>query len=237
MESLIPIDSCLDTGPNAVDSLSHGGQSAQPLDSLVLLGRAREGCRDALDILFEQSRRCILAVIRRRLGKALRAHVESGDILQVTLMRAFQRIEQFEGKSFDNLVAWLAGIAKNAIRDEVDYLRRQRRSVLRTVPLDSEAEAKTGDTLFGIGRLIAQQEVERLERALSCLDAMQRNVVLWRKYEELSFREIGERLGKSPDACRMLLGRALKALGRKLGSKPAAREIRVEGAGDDGRRQ
>jgi len=33
-----------------------------------------------------------------------------------------------------------------------------------------------------------------------------------RKFEELSFKEIGERLGKSPDACRMLLARAMTAL-------------------------
>jgi DNA-directed RNA polymerase specialized sigma24 family protein len=37
-------------------------------------------------------------------------------------------------------------------------------------------------------------------------------VILLRKFEELSFAEIGERLGKSPDACRMLLARAMTAL-------------------------
>ena len=33
-----------------------------------------------------------------------------------------------------------------------------------------------------------------------------------RKFEELSFREIGARMGRSEDACRMLLARALTAL-------------------------
>ena len=37
-----------------------------------------------------------------------------------------------------------------------------------------------------------------------------------RKLEELSFAEIGERLGRSPDACRMLLARAMTALTLKL---------------------
>ena len=41
-------------------------------------------------------------------------------------------------------------------------------------------------------------------------------VILLRKYEELTFPEIGERLGKSADACRMLYARAMTALTRKI---------------------
>ena len=41
---------------------------------------------------------------------------------------------------------------------------------------------------------------------------LQRELIVLRKLEELSYREIGERMGKSPDACRMLLARAMTAL-------------------------
>jgi DNA-directed RNA polymerase specialized sigma24 family protein len=37
-----------------------------------------------------------------------------------------------------------------------------------------------------------------------------------RKFEELSFAEIGRRMGRSDDACRMLLVRAMTALTMKL---------------------
>ena len=40
----------------------------------------------------------------------------------------------------------------------------------------------------------------------------QREAIVLRKLEELSFREIGERLGRSEDASRMLFGRAMAAL-------------------------
>ena len=47
-----------------------------------------------------------------------------------------------------------------------------------------------------------------------------REVILLRKFEELSFADIARRLGKSEDACRMLLARAMTALTLKLAGTP-----------------
>ena len=63
-----------------------------------------------------------------------------------------------------------------------------------------------------ISRLVIKEEMARLERALERLDESQREVILLRKLEGLSFPEIGQKLGRSADACRMLLARALTAL-------------------------
>jgi DNA-directed RNA polymerase specialized sigma24 family protein len=41
-------------------------------------------------------------------------------------------------------------------------------------------------------------------------------VIILRSYEELSFAEIGARLGKSEDACRMLFARAMTALTMRM---------------------
>jgi RNA polymerase sigma factor (sigma-70 family) len=59
---------------------------------------------------------------------------------------------------------------------------------------------------------ILNEEALRLERAIEGLDPAHRDVILLRKFEELSFREIAGRMGRSEDACRMLLARALAAL-------------------------
>ena len=65
-------------------------------------------------------------------------------------------------------------------------------------------------------RIVLSQELERLEQALESLSEPHREVILLRKFEELSFAEIGERLGRTPDACRMLLARALTELTLKM---------------------
>lgn len=184
-------------------------------DSSVLLRRARERSRDALDSVLGECGERLLAFVRLRLGPGLRGRLESGDIVQVTLMRAFQNIEQFEGQSRRSLTAWLVAIARNIIRDEADYHHRQRRDMNRSVSLDEAGEV-AGDVRSEVGRLILKEETMRLEKALESLDPAHREVILLRKYEELGFEEIGERLGRSPDACRMLMARAMTRLTASL---------------------
>ena len=62
----------------------------------------------------------------------------------------------------------------------------------------------------------ANARTTELEAALDSLSDAHRQIILLRKFEELSFREISDRLGKSEDACRMLLARAMTALTLKL---------------------
>ncbi len=192
----------------------------EPRDSAVLLRRAREGSRDALDTLLGDCGERVLALIRLRLGPQLRGQLESGDVLQVTLMRAFQHIDQFEGGTRKSLVAWLATIAQNVIRDQADYVHRQCRDANRTVPLGSNVEALTAEVRSEVSRLILKEETKRLEKAMEALEPTHREVILLRKYEELSFQEIGHRLGRTPDASRMLLARALTALADKVRTMP-----------------
>jgi RNA polymerase sigma-70 factor (subfamily 1) len=164
----------------------------------------------------EQTRVELLAFIRRRLASSLQPHLEASDVLQIALMRACQRFGQFRGESRGSLLDWLAAIALNVIRDEADYLRRQRRCVQRTVPLGRAADTLAAESRCPARLLIAREEAELVERTLRSLDDGQREAILLRAYEGLGFREIGQRLGKSPDACRMLVARGLRALARKL---------------------
>jgi RNA polymerase sigma-70 factor (ECF subfamily) len=65
-------------------------------------------------------------------------------------------------------------------------------------------------------RLVLSESRARLERAIAQLPDEYREIVLLRHYEELGFKEIGTRLDKSPDACRMLLARAMTTLTLKM---------------------
>ena len=182
-----------------------------------LLRQARDGSQDALNELFEDLAPHLLAFIRLRLGRDLRGRVESQDILQITLLKAFANLETFAGSGSSSLGGWLTAIARNEIRDQVDYFRRQRRDVTRQVPIDAEAENFREQLSSIVSRLQLRERQHRLEQALEELKDEYREVILLRQYEELSFSEIGERLGRSPDACRMLLARAIAALSRAMG--------------------
>ena len=64
------------------------------------------------------------------------------------------------------------------------------------------------------------EHLDRLEKALDTLPETYREIVLLRRLEELRYAEIAERLGKSPDACRMLFARARAALTVKMRGTP-----------------
>jgi len=181
-------------------------------ESTALLRAARAGSPDALDRLYAKVAGRLLGFIRVRMGPSLRVRLESRDILQATLLRSFERIDQFEGDTGSSLMAWLARIAENEIRDRVDHAHRARRDVARELPLQPAAAQVAAQVRSALSQAVLSEESARIERALESLEPNHREVILLRKYEELGFKEIAARMGRSEDACRMLLARAMAAL-------------------------
>ena len=66
-------------------------------------------------------------------------------------------------------------------------------------------------------RLMLTERLLRLERALDQLPEDYREVIIHAKYEGLSLDETAEAMGRSMDAVRMLLKRALSRLGTVFG--------------------
>jgi RNA polymerase sigma-70 factor, ECF subfamily len=169
----------------------------------------------ALDRLYERCTPRLLSYIRLKLGRALRERLESRDILQATLLKSFQHLAEFRGADGQSLMAWLARIADREIVDRADYHHRQQRDAGRESPLDDHPEL-TARVRSVLSQVIldeqAGEQAHALEAALDSLSDAHRQVILLRKFEELSFKEIARRLGKSEDACRMLLARAMTTL-------------------------
>jgi RNA polymerase sigma-70 factor, ECF subfamily len=176
-----------------------------------LLRRAREGSREALGVLLGGCGERLLTLIRLRLGPSLRERVESRDVLQATLLKALLHIDGFRGERRESLMAWLARIAQNEIRDAAAFHGRQRRQVGQTVALGGtqELDRLAADVRSETSRIALDERSARLLAALEALSPEHREVIL---LEELPFTEIAGRMGRSPDACRMLLARALAAL-------------------------
>ncbi|MHC4300230.1 MAG: RNA polymerase sigma factor, partial [Planctomycetota bacterium] len=57
-----------------------------------------------------------------------------------------------------------------------------------------------------------REELDKLEKAIDKLKPEYREVIVWAKIDGLSYKEIGDRLGKSADAAGHLLLRAMVAL-------------------------
>ena len=180
-----------------------------------LLRRAQAGSPEAVNALYERCAGRLLAYVRLRLGRELRTRLESRDILQATLVKSLEGLSQLRGNDTRSLMGWLSRIADNEIRDRADYYHRQRRDAAREAPIEDEAPVPAL-TRSALSRIILDEQAQRLEAALEALSPDHREVILLRKFEELPFAEIGRRLGKTEDACRMLLARAMTALTMKM---------------------
>jgi RNA polymerase sigma-70 factor (subfamily 1) len=179
--------------------------------SADLLQRAKDGSPDAVNALYERYAGRLLGYIRLRLGRELRGRLESRDILQATLLKSLQHLDDLKGTATPSLMAWLARIAEHEIRDRADYYRRQRRDVAREVAIEDDSPIAVASR-SALTRVILDEEAQRLEDAIESLSPEHREVIVLRKFEELPFAEVARRMGRSEDACRMLLARALTAL-------------------------
>lgn len=187
--------------------------------SRELLDQARSRSPEALNHLYERCAGRLLAFIRLRLGRDLRSRLESRDILQATLLKSLEHIEELKADETESVMAWLARIAEHEIRDCADFHHRQRRDAAREMVLEDDAPLPAL-TRSALSRVILGEQAERLEEALEALSPAHREIILLRKFEELSFGEIARRLGKTDDACRMLLARAMTALTLKMSEIP-----------------
>lgn len=112
---------------------------ANEIDSTAHLA-ARTGDENAFQRLTDPYRRELLVHCYRLLGSL----EDAEDILQETLLRAWRRLDSFEGRA--SLRAWLYKIATNASLDALDSRRR------RVMPTTSHAPASPGDPFPQTGR-------------------------------------------------------------------------------------
>jgi RNA polymerase sigma-70 factor (ECF subfamily) len=189
------------------------GPSPPPTDdvpSVELIRRAREGDRQAVDILFGR----YLPTLRRwatgRLPRWARDYVDTDDMIQDTLIRTFRNVQAFVPRHDGAFGAYLRQALRNRIRDEV---RRAQRSP-RPVEMRDDHEGRDASPLE---QAIGREALERYEEALLRLTEEERELVLARIEMGLSYKALAEAMGKpTADAARMAVGRALVRLAMEM---------------------
>ncbi len=174
-----------------------------------LLRQAQEGDRAAFEHLVEIYRPRLEALVRLKLGSELRGRVEVDDIIQETLVGAYDSIDTLRSPDASAFFRWLAGIANHVIFNEARHHQRR-----PTVPYESKATASDPSPSKGLRR---DERFERLEEALDSLSPDHREVVLLVRIEGLSLAEVAERMKRTQGAVAQLLWRALKSLRERFG--------------------
>jgi RNA polymerase sigma-70 factor (ECF subfamily) len=190
-------------------------------DIADLLARVRAGDQDALADLFARHRDKLRRMVQLRLDHRLAGRVAASDVLQEAYIDAVKRIGHYFEKPDMPFFGWLRLIVGQRLADVHREHLAQKRDVGHEIPIDRAApgagSACLAACLLGSGtspsHAAARTEAfSRLEEALDQMDALDREVLALRHFEELSNAETAELLGIQPAAASKRYVRALARL-------------------------
>lgn len=190
-----------------------------------LIVSAKLGNKEALNHLFARYQSRVLRVVRLRLTPDLRHKLglQSMDILQEVFMYAFKHLKDFEPKSQGHFLNWLSKKVQHYIYDRLDYISREKRKAPQGkisieqefIPKGETSKMKIqlkdkGPTPYQIA--VIKEKKEIIDSLLDLLEPEQKEIIINRDLEELTFKEIGKLYDKSEDAVRKQYTRAFKKL-------------------------
>lgn len=189
-----------------------------------LLERSGAGEREAFDELFARLAARLSMFLRLRLGGRLGREVELVDVLQETYLSAWKSVSGGMGAGFDYrgdrvALGWLCRVAENRLRDLAQLAAAaKRRPEGQKLGFDRALSLSRESATGPVTAAVRVEAREQLCAALGALDGAEREVLLLRYFEDLTFEQIAARLGRSASGVRRLVARGLERLGRSLDS-------------------
>lgn len=179
----------------------------QSLEDKVLVERAKKD-RAAFEALYSKYISKVYTYAYYRTGTV----EDAEDITESVFLHAFLNLDRYRymGLPFS---AWLMRIAHNLI---ANWYRDKSKKT--TVSLE-HAEHVTDTGRSPEEHAEVREDQEMIWKMLETLSEERRQALILRYAEGLKHREIGEIMGKSPVAVKVLIHRSLAALQRNLASK------------------
>ncbi len=184
-----------------------------------LLERAHGGDEGAFDQLFQRHRAKLRRAIALRMDRRVAARIDASDVVQDTYLEAFKRLPGYLQQPGMPFYVWLRWIAhEKVLALHRHHLGAEKRAATHEVPLlPADRSAALVNIIAGRepspSQELAKTELaEHLRLALGQLDSDERDLILWRHFEQLSVRDTAQLLQVSEAAAGMRYIRALKRL-------------------------
>ncbi len=184
----------------------------------ALLLQARNGDAGASEQLLGNLQRYLGFVAQHQFDRKLQAKMGPSDIVQQSMIRAVENLEQFRGETLDELRGWLRQILVNEARQMKRDLHAQKRDVAHELPMTGSQTANPVVDHMPTPGTDAVQSEQRAEihRALAQLSERERSIIQWRNWDGLTFSEIANRLGVSENTASRKWLKALTAFKEQL---------------------
>ena len=189
----------------------------------LLIDQIRDGNDSARSELINQIQSYVGLMADHNLDKAVRAHIAPSDIVQQTMIKMVNGIDNFKGESTPEFFGWLNKIIRNEAfkarrdltRQKRDFRRQQSLGQARDdsrMNLDLEEQQLTPQS-----NAMAKERVEVFHKALNGLTEDYATVIRLRNLENLSIAEIAKKMGRTKDAVNRLWYRAVLKFEKELG--------------------
>ena len=187
-----------------------GGVVARP-ETVELVQRAQGGDQRSMNELSARYYPRLEQFVRSRIRSPMGGMFDVADITQQAFLHAIRCFHRFQIRNGRSLMNWLARIAQHTINELRDYLqarKRQRPEPPAEPPDDRPVAAE---------RLMVQESMSGLMRAVGRLPLVQREILRLRYSEGWTWKQVAEAVGKpSTGAVRATHRLALRRLHQQL---------------------
>lgn len=155
------------------------------------------------------------AFVRLQMSPALRGRESVSDVVQSVCREYLGQADRLAGHNDHELRSWFYQAALNRVRQKLRYHMAQKRDVRAEAQgsaIDDVLRDCYATCLTPSRNAIANEEIERIERAFDELPENYRDAILYSRLLGMPHKEIGEKLGIGEGPARALLSRALTRL-------------------------
>jgi RNA polymerase sigma-70 factor (ECF subfamily) len=187
----------------------------------ALLRKAKTGDSAALGLLLERYRPYLTLLARTQIGRRLKGKADASDVVQEACLGAHRDFGQFRGGSEGEFLAWLRQVLASVL---ANFVRHYEGTQRRDIRLERQLAEELDHSSQALGRVLSasgsspSRHVERREQAMLLSEALDRlpvedrEVLVLRHLEGLSFPEVARRMGRTVDSVKKRWPRALVRL-------------------------
>ena len=178
-------------------------------DLLKLVYRVLKGDEEAIQAILLKKKRLIYSYIRRYLSKEYYSHVD--DVFQEVCANFLKAIRDNKIKEPHKIGSYIIGLT---IRTTKSYYKREIRKPKKIIDKLTELISSQQQKLIINMKndIIKEELLAKLESSLNFLNKEEREIIIMRFFEEMTFKEIGKIFNISTSTAKRRFDRAMENL-------------------------
>lgn len=185
--------------------------STDDCEDIALMQAVRQGDMKAFEQLVEKHQAKVIGTVAKMIGDV----GDAEDIAQQVFVRVWNSSSRYEPSA--RFTTWLFTITRNLAFNELRRRKRRPSAVQESSELgEGTYQVPDSRTKLPSHYLEEEETGAAIQRAIDALPQMQRMAVILRRYQDVSYEEIGKVLDLSVPAVKSVLFRARTELRERL---------------------